>query len=149
MIPVGWLFDVLGVKDFFDSVGTLYPRRQQMRLLGVSIADNATLGTTDVTFGAATVQGATATGAHVYDPDTTALVWNRGAVTAGCFWRIGAHTIRQTIRFTSFHVANILSIHDPTDNVLGSLLYTSGNIYSVECNFDGSSWNVVDQKVKP
>ena len=149
MTPAGWLFDVLGVKDFFDSVGTLYPRRQQMRLLGANIADNPTLGTTDVTFGGATVPGDVTVGAHVYDPDSTALVWNRAAVTSGCFWRIGAATIRKTIRFSSFHTANSLAIHDPTDNVLATLLYTSGNLYSVECNFDGSTWNVVDQRVKP
>lgn len=50
--PVGWLFDVLGLKDIFDSLNNAYPRRQQMRFLGnASLADNPTLGTTDVLIG--------------------------------------------------------------------------------------------------
>lgn len=147
--PAGWLFDVLGVKDFLDSVGTLYPRRQQMRLLGANVADNPTLGTTDVTFGAATVPGALTVGAHTYDPDTTAHVWNRSAIAVGTIWKVGATTIRKSIRFSSFHTTNNLSIQDPTGNVLATLIYTSGNLYSVDINFDGSNFNVVDQRVKP
>lgn len=56
MTAAGWLFDVLGVKDIFDSIGTLLPRRQQWRFLGggaPTIADNPTLGTTDFTYPAA------------------------------------------------------------------------------------------------
>jgi hypothetical protein len=50
--PVGWLFDVLGVKDIFDALNNAYPRRQQMRFLGnASLADNPTLGATDITIG--------------------------------------------------------------------------------------------------
>jgi len=49
--PVGWVFDVLGIKDVFDALNNAYPRRQQLRFLGATVADNPALGTTDVTVG--------------------------------------------------------------------------------------------------
>ncbi len=145
----GWLFDVLGVKDFFDSAGTLFPRRQQIRLLGALLADNPTLGTTDVTIFGNYVQGSVATGTHVYDPDTTGLVWNASAVGTGVIWKIGAFTVRKSIRFSNRNAANSVTVQDHLGNTLSVLTFTAGNVYSVEVFFDGTNWNLVDTRIKP
>ena len=46
---MSWLADLLGYQKVLDSGNVEYPQRQKLRFLGATIADNPTLGTTDVT----------------------------------------------------------------------------------------------------
>ncbi len=49
MTFAGWLFDLLGIRAITDSLASVLPQRQTLRFIGALVADNITLGSTDVT----------------------------------------------------------------------------------------------------
>lgn len=51
-LPGGWIADLFGYKDVLNSLSALMPRRKAFRFLGAVLADNPTLGVTDVNFAA-------------------------------------------------------------------------------------------------
>lgn len=51
MTPGGWIADLFGYKDIYDSVSALLPRRKAIRFVGGAVTDNPALGTTDVNTG--------------------------------------------------------------------------------------------------
>jgi hypothetical protein len=103
---MSWLEDLLGYKDVRDALGALVPRRKQLRFLDGGVVDNPTLGTTDISFGAAADHGSqvTADGIHTIlglGPYTTAA-------------------LRRAAVLTSVHVGKVAR---QTDTVPASLWY--------------------------
>lgn len=148
LFPGGWIADLFGYKDALDSAATLYPRRGALRFLGAALADNATLGTTDVSIEGAVVAGSGAAGVHVYDPDSVSRVWIGSGASAGCIWRIGSTALRKTITFyTESNTA--IAVQTPAGSTIVNIANTSGSVYQVTISFDGSAYNVVGRSIKP